>query len=108
MRRIRARRHAHPDDHIDVAESRAVRNHASRGADLRAGQRVGVKQVGEHIWLVTFMHYRSRYFDDQTCRLEQMPGPYAILRPATRLSTQDIETICSAARQADASAADRR
>jgi hypothetical protein len=38
----------------------------------------------------------------------KMPGPYAILRPATRLSTQDIETICSAARQADANAADRR
>jgi hypothetical protein len=36
----------------------------------------------------------------------KMPGPYAILRPATRLSTQDIETICSAARQADANAAD--
>jgi hypothetical protein len=38
----------------------------------------------------------------------KMPGPYTILRPATRLSTQDIETICSAARQADANAADRR
>ena len=38
----------------------------------------------------------------------KMPGPDAMLRPETRLSTQDIETICSAARQADANAADRR
>ena len=34
-----------------------------------------------------------------------MPGPYALLRPATKLSPQDIETICAASRQADASAA---
>jgi hypothetical protein len=38
----------------------------------------------------------------------KMPGPYTILRPETRLSAQDIETICSAARRAEASAADRR
>ena len=28
----------------------------------------------------------------------KMPGPYAWLRPETRLSAQDIETICAAAR----------
>jgi putative transposase len=35
-----------------------------------AGQNVGVTQVGEHVWLVTFMHYDLGYFDDETCRLE--------------------------------------
>ena len=35
-----------------------------------ARQRVGVKQVGEQIWLVTFMQYDLGYFDDETCRLE--------------------------------------
>ena len=44
----------------------------------------------------------------QGTRPQRSGGAYAILRPATRLSTQDIETICSAARQADANAADRR
>ena len=29
----------------------------------------------------------------------RMPGPYAMLRPETRLSTQDIETICAAAQR---------
>ena len=37
-----------------------------------------------------------------------MPGPYTLLRPETRLSPQDIETICAAARQADANAAEGR
>jgi putative transposase len=35
-----------------------------------AGHNVGVTQVGDHIWLVTFMHYDLGYFDDETCRLE--------------------------------------
>jgi putative transposase len=35
-----------------------------------AGQSVGVTQVGERTWLVTFMQYDLGYFDDETCRLE--------------------------------------
>ena len=31
----------------------------------------------------------------------RMPGPYTLLHPETRLSARDVETICSAARQAD-------
>ena len=38
----------------------------------------------------------------------KMPGPYALVRPETKLSPQDIETICAAARQPDADAADGR
>lgn len=34
----------------------------------------------------------------------KMPGPYTWVRPETRLSPQDVETICAAARQADADA----
>jgi putative transposase len=40
-----------------------------------AGQNVGVTQVGERIWLVTFMHYDLGYFDDETCRLEPIENP---------------------------------
>jgi len=36
----------------------------------------------------------------------KMPGPYTLLHPEMRLSAQDVETICAAARQADAHAAD--
>ena len=41
-----------------------------------AGQRVGITQVGERIWLVTFMHYDLGYFDDETCRLEPIQNPF--------------------------------
>jgi Haem-binding domain len=38
----------------------------------------------------------------------KMPGPYPMLRPETRLSPQDVETICAAARQAEAHVAGGR
>ena len=38
----------------------------------------------------------------------KMPGPYTLVRPETKLSRQDIETICAAARQAEGNAADGR
>lgn len=38
----------------------------------------------------------------------KMPGAYAFVRPETKLSAKDIETICAASRLADANAADRR
>jgi putative transposase len=41
-----------------------------------AGQKVGVAQVGEHIWLVSFMDYDLGYFDDETCRLEPIGNPF--------------------------------
>lgn len=40
------------------------------------GQKVGVKQVADHIWLVTFMDYDLGYFDDETCRLEPIDNPF--------------------------------
>ena len=41
-----------------------------------AGQQVGVRQVEEHVWLVTFMHDDLGYFDDETCRLEPIENPF--------------------------------
>jgi len=41
-----------------------------------AGQNVGVTQVSERIWLVTFMQYDLGYFDDETCRLEPIDNPF--------------------------------
>src|ERR1700733_8638874 len=41
-----------------------------------AGQNVGVTQVGDRIWLVTFMQYDLGYFDDETCRLEPINNPF--------------------------------
>jgi putative transposase len=41
-----------------------------------AGQAVGVRQVDDHLWLVSFMHYDLGYFDDETCRLEPIDNPF--------------------------------
>ena len=41
-----------------------------------AGQNVGVTQVGERIWLVTFMQYDLAYFDDEVGRLEPIANPF--------------------------------
>lgn len=38
----------------------------------------------------------------------KMPGPYTLLHPEMRLSPQDVETICAAARQSEADAAGGR
>jgi putative transposase len=40
-----------------------------------AGQKVGIKQVDDRIWLVSFMQYDLGYFDDETCRLEPIDNP---------------------------------
>jgi putative transposase len=48
-----------------------------------AGQSVGIKQVSDEIWLVSFMNYDLGYFDHETCRLEPIENPFGpkVLRP---------------------------
>lgn len=41
-----------------------------------AGQKVGVKEVSDKIWLVSFMHYDLGYFDHESCRLESAENPF--------------------------------
>jgi transposase InsO family protein len=41
-----------------------------------AGQNVGIKEVEDNIWLVSFMEYDLGYFDEQTCKLEPLPNPF--------------------------------
>jgi putative transposase len=41
-----------------------------------AGQAVGVRQVEDRLWLVSFMDYDLGYFDDETCRLEPIENPF--------------------------------
>ena len=42
-----------------------------------AGQNVGVKQVSDWIWLVSFMDDDLGYFDDETGRLEPIENPFS-------------------------------
>ena len=52
------------------------RNRKINLSQVFSGQRVGVRQVSERIWLVTFMDYDLGYFDDETCRLEPIENPF--------------------------------
>lgn len=52
------------------------RGHKVNLSQVFAGQSVGVTQVGERIWLVTFMQYDLGHFDDETCRLEPIENPF--------------------------------
>jgi hypothetical protein len=54
-----------------------------------AGQRVGIKQVSDLIWLVPFMDYDLGYFAHETCRLKLSKTPlggkcYPCLRNKTK------------------------
>jgi putative transposase len=41
-----------------------------------AGQRVGIKEIAEKIWLVSFMHYDLGFFDHETGRVECAQNPF--------------------------------
>jgi putative transposase len=41
-----------------------------------AGHDVGIKQVDERIWLVSFMNYDLGYFDLDSCRVEPIDNPF--------------------------------
>lgn len=41
-----------------------------------AGQKIGIKQTEDKIWLVSFMQYDLGYFDHETVRLEPLDNPF--------------------------------
>lgn len=41
-----------------------------------AGQRIGITQTADKIWLVSFMHYDLGYFDLDACRVEPIENPF--------------------------------
>src|SRR3954465_10890927 len=42
-----------------------------------AGQNVGIKEVSDKIWLVSFMEYDLGFFDHETGRLANTENPFA-------------------------------
>jgi hypothetical protein len=41
-----------------------------------AGQKLGIKEVDEGIWLVSFMHYDLGYFDLEQKTLQPLDNPF--------------------------------
>ena len=40
------------------------------------GQTVGIKEVADKVWLVSFMHYDLGFFDHESGRVECAPNPF--------------------------------
>jgi len=55
---------------------RPIRSRSHAKAIDFAGQNVGVKEVSDKIWLVSFMQYDLGFFDHETCRLEPGDNPF--------------------------------
>ena len=73
---IRPERTSRSHDHGDALRPDLLQGQKINLRHVFAGQGVGVTQVGERIWLVTFMQYDLGYFDDETCRLEPIENPF--------------------------------
>ena len=74
---------------------------------MAAGVKKGREVLNFSEW-AAYPSGRQRELLDLSCRdasAGTMPGAYTLVRPATRLSAQDVETICAAARQIEANAA---
>jgi Haem-binding domain len=72
------------------------------------GVKEGRKAVNFSEW-AAYPPERQRKLLGDSCQdvsTGKMPGPYALLHPEMRLSAQDVETVCAAARQAETVAAD--
>jgi hypothetical protein len=60
---------------------------------VMAGQRLGVKEVEDGIWLVSFMKYDLRYIDLEQKTLQTIDNPFGTRLSPVRLSSAGPETI---------------
>lgn len=54
-----------------------IKNKKVNLSQVFAGQNVGVTEVEDKIWLVSFMNYDIGYFDEDSCRVEPLKNPFA-------------------------------
>lgn len=45
-----------------------------------AGQKVGVKEMEDGIWVVTFLEYDLGYFDKMSKRVKPVEDPFGLLK----------------------------
>ena len=61
-----------------ICSPRSTAHHALHAAisGAFAGENVGIREVAENIWLVSFMQYDLGFFDHQSGRIECAPNPF--------------------------------
>ncbi|MCB0392152.1 MAG: hypothetical protein KDD58_12750 [Bdellovibrionales bacterium] len=45
-----------------------------------AGQQVGIKEMEDGIWVVSFLDYDLGYFDDKSRKVEPVEDPFGMLK----------------------------
>jgi len=53
-----------------------INNRKVNFSTVFAGQKVGIREVEDKIWLVSFMQFDIGYFDEETCRIEPAGNPF--------------------------------
>ncbi|HUG16792.1 MAG TPA: hypothetical protein VMM78_17430, partial [Thermomicrobiales bacterium] len=61
---------------VNTSRILTVTDQASRQLLVMAGQRLGIKEVDEGIWLVSFMHYDLGYIDLEQKTLQTIDNPF--------------------------------
>ncbi len=57
------------------------------------GQTVGIREVADQIWLVSFMHYDLGFFDKDEGRIEPAPNPFAPEKVLTMSPVEDVNHV---------------
>jgi hypothetical protein len=66
-----------------------------------AGQKLGIKEVDDGIWIVSFMHYDLGYFDLEQKTLQPLDNPFG-----TRLSPMELFAWTSSSKRQACSGTD--
>ena len=65
-----------PSAHGAQGAADAASRHKISLSTVFAGQLVGIREVDDQIWLVSFMHYDLGFFDRQEGRMAPGPNPF--------------------------------
>ena len=63
-------------DCVGIAKFGIKCNLCPRNRPVFSGQKVGIKEVENNIWLVSFMDYDLGYFDGEVNRVEMGQNPF--------------------------------
>jgi len=61
-----------------------------------AGQMVGIREVENQIWLVSFMDYDLGFFDKDEGRIEPAPNPFAPKKVLTMSPGVSVKIVVAA------------
>ena len=66
-----------PHAQASLARFRRIQSPKRVTQEIEAGQIIGIREVADQVWLVSFMHYDLGFFDKDEDRVEPGPNPFA-------------------------------